>query len=235
MALKPCKECGREISTEAKTCPHCGKSSPTGAKTSPLAIGCLAIIIVGVFANVISSLSSSPGSQGTSAPSTGTSAQFQSTQPASSAPPEPGSQWHYAHDTDEMTGQPSHTATVLSDNTVEFDFPYHRPQRGRLMVRRHPRFGADVIFAIERGQLLCPSYDGCTVLVRFDEGQPSSFSASPPADNSSESIFIDNYERFVSRMLKARRVRVSPKVYQEGTVIFTFDVSAFDQKKFRNQ
>jgi hypothetical protein len=26
MALKPCKECGREISTDAKSCPHCGKN-----------------------------------------------------------------------------------------------------------------------------------------------------------------------------------------------------------------
>jgi hypothetical protein len=28
MALKPCRECGAEISTLAKTCPHCGVSSP---------------------------------------------------------------------------------------------------------------------------------------------------------------------------------------------------------------
>ncbi len=29
MALKACKECKREISTEAKTCPNCGKTNPT--------------------------------------------------------------------------------------------------------------------------------------------------------------------------------------------------------------
>jgi hypothetical protein len=29
MALKACTECGREISTEARTCPHCGKKDPT--------------------------------------------------------------------------------------------------------------------------------------------------------------------------------------------------------------
>lgn len=29
MALKPCRECKAEVSTEAKTCPHCGVANPT--------------------------------------------------------------------------------------------------------------------------------------------------------------------------------------------------------------
>jgi hypothetical protein len=29
MALKPCRECGLDVSTSAKTCPHCGVRSPT--------------------------------------------------------------------------------------------------------------------------------------------------------------------------------------------------------------
>jgi len=28
MALKPCRECGKEVSTEAKSCPHCGVPDP---------------------------------------------------------------------------------------------------------------------------------------------------------------------------------------------------------------
>lgn len=28
MALKPCKECQQEVSTQAKTCPHCGVKAP---------------------------------------------------------------------------------------------------------------------------------------------------------------------------------------------------------------
>jgi hypothetical protein len=46
MALKPCKECGREISTEARTCPHCGKKNPTGQKTSLVAMGCLVLLVL---------------------------------------------------------------------------------------------------------------------------------------------------------------------------------------------
>jgi hypothetical protein len=32
MALQPCSDCGREISTEAAICPTCGKPAPTGAR-----------------------------------------------------------------------------------------------------------------------------------------------------------------------------------------------------------
>ena len=42
MALKPCRECKREVSTDAKACPHCGKKSPTSRPTS------LSIVLVGV-------------------------------------------------------------------------------------------------------------------------------------------------------------------------------------------
>jgi hypothetical protein len=71
MALKPCKECKKEISTEAKTCPHCGKTNPT---SSGLVIGtgggCLLVVIVVV---VIGTLSSN-GSDRTSNPASGSPA-----------------------------------------------------------------------------------------------------------------------------------------------------------------
>ena len=32
MALRPCRECGKEVSTEAATCPHCGVQRPVGER-----------------------------------------------------------------------------------------------------------------------------------------------------------------------------------------------------------
>jgi RNA polymerase subunit RPABC4/transcription elongation factor Spt4 len=66
VALKPCKECGREISTEAKACPHCGKTSPTGAKTSWLAAGCLIIIILFIVGIISISNDSTNGARSSS-------------------------------------------------------------------------------------------------------------------------------------------------------------------------
>lgn len=39
MALKPCRECAREVSTEARACPHCGAPSPTSTPPTTNARG----------------------------------------------------------------------------------------------------------------------------------------------------------------------------------------------------
>lgn len=48
MSLKPCKECGKEISDQADACPHCGYKKPAAAlsnENSPnKSMGCGAII-----------------------------------------------------------------------------------------------------------------------------------------------------------------------------------------------
>lgn len=53
MALKPCIECGTQISTQAKTCPRCG------AKNSRINKFFAYIIIIGVVITVIASIFSS--------------------------------------------------------------------------------------------------------------------------------------------------------------------------------
>jgi hypothetical protein len=33
MAIKKCKDCGKEVSSSARACPHCGKMYPAGGLT----------------------------------------------------------------------------------------------------------------------------------------------------------------------------------------------------------
>jgi hypothetical protein len=70
------------------------------------------------------------------------------------------------------------------------------------------------------------------VLVRFDDGEAIKFNASEPADSSTEYVIINNYHGFVEKMLKAKRVRISVRFYQEGNQVFDFDVSDFSQSKY---
>jgi hypothetical protein len=47
MALKPCRECKKEVSTEAKTCPHCGVANPVaGASLGGCSNTIVSIVIV---------------------------------------------------------------------------------------------------------------------------------------------------------------------------------------------
>ena len=49
VALRPCKECGKEISSDAKTCPHCGKTVATSG------FGCGTVILILIVIAVVSS------------------------------------------------------------------------------------------------------------------------------------------------------------------------------------
>jgi hypothetical protein len=49
MALKACRECGKDVSTEAKQCPHCGVSNPAKRST----IGCGGAIVLFLILGVV--------------------------------------------------------------------------------------------------------------------------------------------------------------------------------------
>lgn len=73
MALRLCRECKKEVSTEAKTCPHCGVAEPgRSLPISGSAIGCLvsSAVLVYFVGTCYSSVPSSPRA-GVSAPVAG--------------------------------------------------------------------------------------------------------------------------------------------------------------------
>lgn len=234
MAMTKCKECGNEISTNADACPKCGAKQ---VRTS----GCAKVVAIFFGFFVLLIVLGQCTRDNTSAPSTSTSSSTASAPAASIAPaeptpppaPQPGSQWNYSQDEDPMAKGTTYHAIVQSTNTVNFDFPYSGAQHGLLGLRTHPRHGKDVIFKIEKGQILCRSYEDCTILVRFDDKKAESYSAVGAADNSTETIFIRNYSRFLSSMQKAKTVRIAVEIYHQGSPVFEFDVSGFDPAKYK--
>lgn len=47
MALVACRECGREVSSEARACPHCGVTLARSGKRIPFAIVALCVVVIG--------------------------------------------------------------------------------------------------------------------------------------------------------------------------------------------
>lgn len=67
MAMGKCRECGKEVSSEAKACPHCGVSKPIKPAISG-GMGCLIMIGLLVFVGSIIN-SNSPNRPSSAAPS----------------------------------------------------------------------------------------------------------------------------------------------------------------------
>ncbi len=131
-----------------------------------------------------------------------------------------------------MTGNATRAAVVMSENTLNFEFPYQGEQHGRLTVRRHPSHGSDVILDIEKGQILCSNItEDCPIRIRFDEGEPFTVNGREAADNSTTVVFLPNFNSLTQRMSKAKIMRVQFNAYQQGAPILSFPVGGLDLKR----
>jgi len=230
MALIKCRECGEEVSSKAEACPKCGAKVASKNKGCGMVMG---VVILGlIIVSAISSILSNNKTANSSPQSTNLIATSNQKNTPQSKPVIAGSQWVYLNENDSMAKGSINQAYVTSLNTVNFEFPYSGEQNATLILRTHPRHGKNIIFNIEKGQILCPSYENCTILVRFDDEAPMNFSAIGPADHSTESAFFRNYDRLFEKIKKAKKVRVSANIYQQGAPVFEFDVSGFDSEKY---
>ena len=139
------------------------------------------------------------------------------------AKPEPN--WIYETKEDTM-GRTVSFAEVISDNTLDFDFPYQGVQHGRLEVRETTKTGMQANVRIERGQFLCHISE-CSVNIRFDDGPVRRVSAQGAADYSTTILFLESSESFFARMRKAKVLRVEAMFYQQGSRTLEFNVEGF--------
>ena len=137
--------------------------------------------------------------------------------------------WSYSEDTDRMTSKSTAHASIRSDNSIRLDFPYKGDNYGQITVRQHLKHGLDVIISIDKGQILCSSYSGCPVEIRFDDKPAMRFSGTGPADNSSDTVFLSNAPRFISEAKKAKRILVSMNIYKSGAPLLEFSTSSLLQ------
>lgn len=133
--------------------------------------------------------------------------------------------WTYQEDVDKMTSKVTTYASLDSSNSLRLSAPYSGENTGWVTVRKHASMGLDVMVVIRKGQILCPSYSGCNVKVRFGEGQPVTFSALPPSDHSSTSVFIRNAQSFIDKAKIAKTIKVQLEIYQNGPQILEFEAS----------
>lgn len=141
------------------------------------------------------------------------------------------SNWRYPRGSDAMSSKQMTAAVIESSDTFEFGFPYKGAQHATLTLRKHPRIGNDVMFSIERGQILCGSYN-CSIRIRFDEAPAIGLTGIEPEDNDSTTVFIPAWKTMMAKLPTAKKLRVEFTAFHEGTRVVTFDVAGFDAKKF---
>jgi hypothetical protein len=133
--------------------------------------------------------------------------------------------WDYFTDDDKLRDATTYFASTTSTNTIHQDPPYDADTTMRLIIRKSPGDGTDVLLTISSGQMMCPSYEGCSGTVSFDGASPQRVSFNGTADNSSETVFVVGAKSFVQKIKKAKRLVVEKTIYEAGNPQFEFDVS----------
>lgn len=133
--------------------------------------------------------------------------------------------WSYSTDEDKVRGGTTYYATTTSSNSVRQDFPYEQNTTMDMTVRKSPAHGTDVILTVSSGQLMCPSYDGCSGTASFDGGSAQSVSFNGPSDNSSETVFVRGAQGFIGKLKRSKRVVIEKTLYQAGNPQFEFNVA----------
>lgn len=147
------------------------------------------------------------------------------TQQAITSTPAPN--WEYSSDIDTMTGKPIQSAFTISKNKVELEFPYQGGTYGLIRVRKHPRFGSDVIFQVNKGQILCGTSSGCSIVVRFDDQKSMKVQANEPSDHGSETLFLEGFSKLTSLLKKSKVVVIEVTFFKQGNRQFKFNVDDF--------
>lgn len=146
------------------------------------------------------------------------------------SPPAPPSKWEYSENKDEMRGTTTRYASLDSENEVDMEFPYGTV-RGKLLVRKRPEDGLNVIFSVEKGQVLCNGISGNSyVSIKFDDKPVQKFSCTDSSDGSSEHAFIEAASRALAGLKGAKRTIIEAEFFQRGRQQFTFDTAGLDWK-----
>ena len=143
--------------------------------------------------------------------------------------------WTYFDYEDAASGKTAFKASLTSENKINLSFPYDGNQNGTLSIRNHPRFGKDIFFKINKGQILSIdgySYENKYFLVRLDDGDVKRWNYLEAADQSSDIIFISNEKKFKEKLTNSSKIYLTFNLYQDGQRTFIFDVKGL-KKEFR--
>ena len=130
------------------------------------------------------------------------------------------SKWDYDNVHDAMRDKDTPRASLVSDDSANFGFPYGDSSRLYLVVAKG-NYGVEAYVEIKDGQVDC-SYDGCIVSVKFGNGKVSTWSGHEASSGVSNVIFIGNPESLISKLKKTKTFSIEVPIYRHGATQFSF-------------
>lgn len=140
----------------------------------------------------------------------------------------PSNKWYYNEDVDKMTSKKNHFATLVSENSLNFDFPYNGGSYGKLLVRKKDG-STNIMLSISKGQFMT-GIEGVRVRLRFDQEPAFSVTGSQSSDYSSDLLFLSSESKIINKLKKSKSLIVEAEFYNEGRRTLDFNIEGFEWK-----
>lgn len=132
------------------------------------------------------------------------------------------SSWDISEEVDEMHDAKKYYASLVSTNTIKQDFPYGKT-KANICIRKTKKYGTDVMIRINSGQIHGSEYNGENyVEVKFDNKPAKKYTFAEEASGSSEVVFINKTKDFIDNCKKAKDIKITIPLFQEGRQLFKF-------------
>jgi hypothetical protein len=134
--------------------------------------------------------------------------------------------WQYNSQTDAL-GHRTLSACTESSNSISLHWPYGET-KAVLCVQTRSGRRYWYVHTEQKSQMLCSSYEGCSIPVRYDSDPAGSTTFYEPSDYDSSYLLA----RGVPKKLPAsKQMVVAPTFYQDGEQEFVFDTHGLDLGK----
>jgi len=126
-------------------------------------------------------------------------------------------------------------ASLMSSDQIQLSSPYDGGSDLMLSLRDDPKYGKDILLVLTKGQMSCPSYQGCSFSVKFDNGPIQNFRAYGSSNGRNDVLFINGQtsrKKFLASLRAAKRMIVEVDIFQAGRQQFTFEPTGLTWKWF---
>jgi len=151
-------------------------------------------------------------------------------------------EWSTRYKNDEMRGTARKFLQTVSDNSVDFDFPYNGGSKMAIILRSKNtelKEGQkaenlkpnEALLAISKGQFLCNSINNCKISAKFDNDKIQQYSMNEAGDGSADVIFFVNSSSFIKSLQNHKKLIIEADFYQSGPKQFKFDLEGYPTEK----
>lgn len=122
-------------------------------------------------------------------------------------------------------------AKKVSNNTLEFGFPYNGKQRATLWFIKFIGNEKRVVLSVDKGQFN-NIYMNNTVDVKFDDDKVKKYKYEFSNDGNVNYILLNDFNSFTKKARTSKKVMIEAGFFQSGNHILEFDLTGFDWDAF---